>query len=76
MSNFEVKTQVKTTQDILLIDGRPYRDGFTRETMTAIGGSFTTAGLPVASGLTDGLLAYDSTRKCLVVTASGAWAIA
>lgn len=76
MSNFKTKTQVKTEQDILLIDGRPYRDGFTRETMTPIGGTFTTSGLPSAAGLVDGLLAYDSTRKCLVVTRSHAWVVA
>lgn len=77
MSNFAVKTQVKAEEDIFLIEGRPFKDGRIIKTMEAIGSAFATGSLPVVtSGTQDGLIAYDSTRKCLVVSKDGSWIVA
>lgn len=73
MSNFTVKTQKSVDSDIYLLDGRPHLDGGTLYKSKPIGAAFTTSGLPAASGLVDGLIAYNSDVKLLQVTLSGAW---
>jgi hypothetical protein len=76
MSNFNLKTLLKGKKAPFFMDGRPYlRAGESKLEKHPIGGSFTTAGLPSAAGLVDGLLAYDSDRKGLVVTSGGVWVL-
>jgi hypothetical protein len=70
------KPLVKRKESPLFVDGRPFkRAGVLKEEKNAIGGSFTTATLPVASGLANGLIAYNSDLKALVVTVSGHWVL-
>lgn len=75
MSNFKVETQKPVVSDIYLLDGRPHLDGGTLDKSKPIGASFTTSTLPAASGLSDGLIAYNADLKSLQVTFSGNWVI-
>ena len=73
MSNFKVDTQVPSCDEIYLIDGRPYKVAIADKTEAAIGAAFTDATLPDASGLVDGLIAYNADQEKLMVTLSGSW---
>lgn len=71
--SYKTKTQIKVSDDIFLIDGRPYADGRIVKTMKPLGAAFTTATLPDPAALADGLLAYNVDIKALMVTEAGAW---
>jgi hypothetical protein len=73
MSTNKFKQQVRAEEERLFIKGMPMKDAPILRNMLPEGAEFTTAGLPSAAGLPDGLLAYNTDLDRLVVTRAGAW---
>lgn len=74
MGNFKVKTQVRSEESVKLIKGKLFKDIKRLSKAEGIGADFTDSTMPSASGLDDGIMAYNADQEEIKVTASGAWA--
>jgi hypothetical protein len=71
MSKF--KPQVRDESKVRVVEGLARGGHGLSGKSIGVVSMYATADLPVASGLEDGLLAFDTTKAKLQITVSGSW---
>lgn len=74
MSNFFSKQQVRPETNVRQINGLARAVGGKASKVQGLVSFYAAADLPSASGVEDGVLAYNLTTSKLQITVSGAWA--